>query len=212
MKINFIGMNNKLKHLVIFLFCASLGGCAFFGKPPASAEVTPPQDYEYLIGPGDVLNVYVWRNPEVSAQNVPVRPDGKISTPLVEDVVASGKTAKQLSQDVTKALATFIQDPIVTVTVTNFVGRYDEQVRVVGEAVNPTALPYRKNMSLLDVIIQVGGLTEFASGNSAKVVRKVGNEKREMAVRLEDLVVDGDISANIPMFPGDVLIIPEAWF
>jgi polysaccharide export outer membrane protein len=203
-----------LKTLFSFLALLFMFGCA--SKPgqtaTASGASLPAAEYEYLIGPGDVLNVFVWRNPDVSAQNVPVRPDGKISTPLVGDVVASGKTAKQLSEEIGVALATYIQDPLVTVTLVNFVGGYNEQVRVVGEAINPIALPYRKNMTLLDVMIQVGGLTEFADGNKAKLIRKLGEGQQSVTVRLEDLVKDGDISANMQMYPGDVLIIPEAWF
>jgi len=209
-KINIIELNH-VRILLLALVCAVLTACGFWRSPSPAAPL-PAEDYEYLIGPGDILNIFVWRNPDVSAEEVPVRPDGKISTPLVEELVASGKTAKQLAKEIEDALATYIQDPLVTVTVVSFVGGYEEQVRVVGQAVTPAALPYRKNMSLLDVVISVGGLTEFADGNRSKLIRKVGNTQRELAVRLEDLVEDGDMTANIQMYPGDVLIIPEAWF
>jgi len=170
------------------------------------------QDYEYLIAPGDTLNVFVWQNPDVSVQNVPVRPDGMISTPLVDDMIASGKTSRQLAHAIAATLASYIKDPSVTVTVVEFVGGYAQQVRVVGEAVKPQALPYRKQMTLLDVLIQVEGLTPYADGNKAKLVRRVGEEDIETRVRLEDLVKQGDMDANIEISPGDVIIIPEAWF
>lgn len=166
-----------------------------------------PGDYDYIIGPGDSLNVFVWRNPELSSA-VAVRPDGKFTTPLVEDLQASGKTPTQLAREIEAKLGEYIRDPLVTVTVGGFVGEYGEQVRVVGEAAQPQAIPYRKNMTVLDVMIAVGGLTEFAAGNRASIVRTDGQYR----VRLEDLVKDGDIGANVAMQPGDILIIPEAWF
>jgi polysaccharide export outer membrane protein len=185
-----------------------LGGCA--STPPAlpSAEAVNP---EYLIGPGDAINIIVWRNPEVS-MSVPVRPDGKITTPLVEDLPAAGKTSTQLARDIEAALAKFIQQPVVTVVVTNFVGGYGEQIRVIGQAARPQALPYRKDMSLMDVLIAVGGVTEFASGNRASVIRTVDGKQQKYQVRLDDLIKDGDISANMTMRPGDVLVIPESFF
>lgn len=171
-----------------------------------------PQDYNYVIGPGDSLSIFVWRNPELST-SVAVRPDGKFSTNLVEDLNASGKTPTELSREIEQALGEFIRDPYVTVTVGGFVGEYYEQIRVLGEAASPTSLPYRKNMTVLDVMIAVGGLTEFAAGNRTSLVRKSGSDSQEeYRVRLEDLVKDGDITANVAMQPGDVLIIPEAWF
>lgn len=171
-----------------------------------------PSDYNYIIGPGDSLNIFVWRNPELTT-TVPVRPDGKFSTNLVEDLDAAGKTPTELSREIEKALAEFIRDPYVTVTVGGFVGEYYEQVRVLGEAAAPQSIPYRKNMTVLDVMIAVGGLTEFAAGNRASLVRGSGRgEQQEFRIRLEDLVKDGDITANVAMQPGDVLIIPEAWF
>ncbi|HHQ41834.1 MAG TPA: sugar ABC transporter substrate-binding protein [Chromatiales bacterium] len=165
----------------------------------------------YIIGPGDTVNVFVWRNPELSA-TVPVRPDGKITTPLVEDLQASGKTPTQLARDMEQALSKYIKNPIVTVIVTGFVGRYSEQVRVVGEAAKPQALPYKEGMTLLDVMIAVGGLTEYAAGNRARLVRMVDGKQQVYTVRLEDLVRRGDVSANVRILPGDVLIIPEAFF
>lgn len=166
---------------------------------------------EYRIGPGDHLQVFVWRNPEISV-TVPVRPDGRISTPLVEDMVAVGKTPSQLSRDIERILSKYIRTPIVTVIVTDFVGTFSEQIRVIGQAQNPKALSYREKMTLLDVMIQVGGLAQFAAGNRAKLVRHEGGEQTVYRVRLQDLVEKGDISANMLMRPGDVLIIPEARF
>lgn len=166
---------------------------------------------EYLIGPGDQLQIFVWRNPELSTI-VPVRPDGKITTPLVEDVLASGKTATELAREMEKRLAFYVKSPIVTVTVQEFVGRYSEQIRVVGEAATPKSLSYSANMTLLDVIIDVGGLTEFANGNKATIVRSANGKRQQINVRLDDLIKRGDISANIKMMPGDILIIPESWF
>jgi polysaccharide export outer membrane protein len=166
---------------------------------------------EYQIGPGDTLQVYVWRNPDISV-TVPVRPDGYISTPLVEDMPAINKTPTQLARDIEKRLSRYIRDPVVTVIVTNFVGTYSKQIRVIGEAAKPQALSYRENMTLLDVMIAVGGLTDFASGNSAKLIRHVGSKTVEIPVRLKDLLQNGDISANKRVLPGDILLIPQSIF
>lgn len=187
-----------------------LSGCASKGYPPLADEGEVPTHY-YLIGPGDQVNITVWRNPEVS-MSVPVRPDGRITTPLVEDLPASGKTPSQLARDIEKALAKYIQEPIVTVIVTGFVGPYSEQIRVIGEAAKPQALPYRENMTIMDVLIVVGGITEFADGNKASIIRNIGGEPKQFGVRLDDLIKDGDISANVPMRPGDILVIPESFF
>lgn len=184
-----------------------LGGCA--AKPTLPMDPAPAGDY--LIGAGDTVSIVVWRNPEVS-QTVPVRPDGKITTPLVEDLQASGKTSTELARDIEKALSKFIQQPVVTVVVTGFVGTYGEQIRVIGQAAKPQALPYRVDMSLMDVLIAVGGVTEYAAGNRASIIRNVDGKPQKFHVRLNDLIKDGDISANVPMRPGDVLIIPESFF
>ncbi len=187
-----------------------LGGCATRSLPAPPMDAALPS-HDYLIGPGDSVNITVWRNPEVS-QTVPVRPDGKITTPLVEDLPASGKTATQLARDIEKVLGKYIQQPVVTVIVTGFVGPYTEQIRVIGQAAKPQALPYRQDMSLMDVIIAVGGITEFASGNKATIVRLVDGKQQTFGVRVADLIRQGDISANTAMRPGDVLIIPESFF
>lgn len=187
----------------------SLVGCTTPSPDPSFYAEGPA--YEYIIGPGDSVNIFVWRNPEVST-TVTVRPDGLISTPLVEDVAASGKTPTQLARELEKVLGTYIKDPLVTVIVGGFNGRTDEQIRVVGEATQPRALPYSIDMTLLDVMIAVGGLTDFAAGNKTVLTRRVEGKQVNTIVRLEDLVRDGDISANVDMRPGDILIIPEAWF
>lgn len=188
----------------------ALSGCSSPGNTmPAEAGSVPASDY--LIGPGDNVNIVVWRNPEVS-QSVPVRPDGKITTPLVEDLEASGKTSTELARDIEKALAKYIQQPVVTVIVTGFTGTYGEQIRIIGQAARPQALPYRRDMSLMDVLIAVGGVTEFAAGNKAMIIRTVDGKQQQYRVRLNDLIKEGDISANVPMRPGDILVIPESFF
>ncbi|MDN5870537.1 MAG: polysaccharide export protein [Nitrococcus sp.] len=184
-------------------------GCSSFGYPPAPATLTERPSDTYIIGPGDAMDIVVWNNPEVSASIV-VPPDGTINTPLVEDMPATGKTAVELARDIEKALTHYIRQPVVTVTVTGFVGPYRRQIRVVGEAAEPQALQFSKGMTVLDVMIAVGGLTAFADGNDATIVRSIDGERKQYAVRLEDLLKRGDISANVPMVPGDVLIIPES--
>ena len=166
---------------------------------------------EYVIGPGDVLEVFVWQNPDLSV-TVPVRPDGRISVPLLQDVEAAQKTPPQLAQDISKGLTEFVQRPEVTVIVKEFIGPYSQQVRVIGEAAKPQAIPYRTRMSVLDVMIAAGGLTQFAAGNRAMIVRKVGDREEELPVNLDALLKDGDISANVQVMPGDILIIPQSWF
>ena len=196
---------------LIFTAAAALlvAACGSNRYPPAPVSAATPQ-YRYLIGPLDTVNIIVWRNPELSLA-VPVRPDGRISTPLVEDLVALGRNPTDLARDIEKALAKFIRDPVVTVVVTAFQGPSSEQIRIIGEATRPQAIPYRQNMTLLDVMIQVGGLTDFADGNNAVLVRgKEGG--KQYSVRLKDLVKRGDISANVDVKPGDVLIIPQSWF
>ncbi|MBA2351825.1 MAG: polysaccharide biosynthesis/export family protein [Burkholderiales bacterium] len=194
-----------LSLLCLVVFAA---GCAT-PYPPAPTTAASP-DYNYLIGPGDTINILVWRNPEISI-SVPVRPDGKITTALVEDLPALGRDATTLARDIEKALSKYIRDPVVTVIVTNFVGPYSEQVRVVGEAAKPQALAYRQKMTLLDVMIAVGGITDFADGNGATILRTTDGNK-QYAVRVRDLLKRGDVSANVEMKPGDVLIIPQSFF
>jgi polysaccharide export outer membrane protein len=193
----------------LLLLLLLLIGCASSSKAPAPTSAASPT-YNYIIGPGDSLSVIVWRNPDLST-SVQVRPDGKITVPLVEDLPAIGRDSSTLARDIEKALAKYIRDPIVTVMVTGFVGPYSEQIRVVGEAAHPQALPYRQNMTLLDVMIAVGGITDFADGNKAKILRAADGNKL-YDVRLKDLLRRGDVSANVDVKPGDILIIPQSWF
>lgn len=186
---------------------------------PAHSQSEPPQQppsggrvgADYLIGPGDSLNVFVWRQEELSVQ-VPVRPDGRISTPLVEDMVAVGKTPTELATDIENVLSEFIRSPEVTIIVENFVGALGEQVRVLGQVVNPGTVSYRERMTVLDVILEVGGLTDFASGNRSKLVRAVDGQTQERRLRLDDLLEDGDLDENLVVQPGDVIVVPEAIF
>jgi polysaccharide export outer membrane protein len=184
-------------------------GCATTDHPPAPTLAATP-DYTYKIGALDTVNVIVWRNPELSG-SFPVRPDGKISAPLVEDLSALGKDPTTLARDFEKALSKYLRDPVVTVIVTSFIGPFSEQIRVIGEAAKPQVLAYRQNMTVLDVMIAVGGLTDFADGNAATIVRGAEGGK-VYAVRLRDLVRRGDIGANVEVKPGDILVIPQSWF
>ncbi len=203
-------MGGVARYFFIALAATLLVGCATnneFAPAPATAATS---DYSYHIGPGDIVNIVVWRNPELS-MSVPVRPDGKLAAPLIEDLPALGKDPTTLSRDIEKALAKFIRDPVVTVIVTQFVGPYSEQIRVVGEATKPQVLSYKQKMTLLDVMIAVGGVTDFADGNGATILRSAEGNK-QYSVRIKDLIKRGDVSANVEMKPGDVLIIPRSWF
>ena len=191
--------------LLMLAACASVPS----QHPPAPASAAS-NDYSYIVGAGDNLNIVVWRNPELS-MSVPVRPDGKISAPLVDELLVQGKTSVQIARDVEAVLSKYVRDPIVTVMVTGFVGPYSEQIRVVGEAARPQFLPYKQKMTLLDVMIAVGGLTDFADGNAATILRSTDNGK-QYSVRLKDLIKRGDVSANVEMRPGDILIIPQSFF
>ena len=202
-------VSGLLRSLAIGAAGALLFGCSTTTYPPAPA-IAASADYNWIIGPGDSVNIVVWRNPELSMA-VPVRPDGKIATPLVEDLPAIGKDATTLARDIEKALSKYIRDPVVTVIVTGFVGPYSEQIRVLGEASKPQVLPYKQKMTLLDVMIAVGGLTDFADGNGATLLRASDGNK-QYSLRLKDLIRRGDVSANVEMKPGDVLIIPQSWF
>ena len=204
----------RLRSLIPSLSAAFAAGiltaCGSMSGLPPAPVTAGAADYSYVIGAGDTLNIIVWRNPELSL-SVPVRPDGKISAPLVDELVAQGKTSIAVARDIEKRLSTFVRDPVVTVIVTTFVGPFSEQIRVVGEAARPQFLPFRQKMTVLDVMIAVGGLTEFADGNGATIVRTSDGNK-QYAVRLKDLVRRGDVSANVEMRPGDILIIPQSFF
>lgn len=174
---------------------------------PAVQKVDPNQ---YVIGPGDTIQIFVWRNPELTA-TVPVRPDGKISTPLNEDMVAVGKTPSQLARDIEKVLSEYVRSPTVNVIVTQPVGAYSE-VQIIGQVTKPGSLPYRAGMKVLDAMLAVGGLTQFAAGNRAKIVRKDGGKQQQIKVKLEALMNKGDMSQNLDLRPGDVLVVPESIF
>jgi polysaccharide biosynthesis/export protein len=191
------------------LIIGALAACSTPDLPPAPAQAASA-DYNYVIGAGDNVNIVVWRNPELSGA-FPVRPDGKISAPLVDELVAQGKTSVELARDIEKKLSTYVRDPVVTVIVTGFVGPYSEQIRVVGEAARPLFLPYKQKMTLLDVMIAVGGLTDFADGNRA-IIQRTSDGNKQYVVRLKDLMKRGDLSANVEMRPGDILIIPQGLF
>src|SRR5690242_4257940 len=193
----------------VFIVALMAAACTTPQYPPAPGGALNV-DYNYHIGPSDVVNVIVWRNPELS-MSVPVRPDGKITTPLIDDLEAIGKTPTELERDMEKALVKYIRDPVVTVIVTGFTGPAEEAVRVIGEAAKPQTLAYRKGMTVLDVMIATGGLTDFADGNAARIFR-VADGGKLYSVRLRDLVKRGDITANVVMRPGDILIIPQSWF
>jgi len=203
--------------LLIFAVAVALVGCSSTEHKTLSQTTvqpsltTDPDNYQYLIGAGDSLSIFVWGNPDLS-DTVTVRPDGKITTALAEDLVAAVKTPSALAREIEASLKTFIRDPRVTVSVGTFVGPFSEQIRVIGEAANPRAINYRRHMTLLDVMIEVGGLTTYAAGNRATLVRVKNGSQTKFSVRLDDLVRDGDISANADVLPGDVIIIPEAWF
>jgi polysaccharide export outer membrane protein len=202
-----------LKLLVVFLAVAVIAGC---GRGPSEELPSAGLDATsvaptYVIGPLDTVSVFVWRNPDIST-TATVRPDGRVTIPLVEELQAAGKTSTELARDIEGELEQFILDPIVSVTVGDFVGPFDQQVRIVGEAAEPQAIPFRANMTVLDVMIAVGGLTEFAAGNSTTLVRLVDGQQQEFRVRLDDLLQDGDFSANVQVLPGDVIIVPESFF
>jgi polysaccharide export outer membrane protein len=201
---------------LLFLIMLSTAGCSTnSGTLPGASTypslTTSVSNYQYLIGPGDNLSIFVWRNPDISGSFV-VRPDGKVTTSLVEDIEVSGKTPTALARQLETELGKYINNPRVTVSVTGFSGPMSEQVRVIGEATNPRSINYTEQLTLLDLMIAVGGLTEFASGNDAKLVRTVNGAQKTFDLNIDALIKDGDIQQNIDILPGDIIIIPEAWF
>lgn len=193
-----------------------LGGCVANPTAPDGSEKQGDEDknthsYEYIIGPGDSLDIFVWGYEDLTV-TLPVRPDGRITTRLVEDMQAAGKTSTQLARDIEGAYRGYVKNPTVSVTVSEFVGSPAQQIKVVGGGAKPKTVPYKNSMTLLDLMIEVGGLGEFASGNRATLVRSVNGKRESFKVRLNDLLSKGDISANVPLFPGDIIIIPESWF
>lgn len=204
-------MTRRMQLLVTVSIAALLAACSSSPTYPPAPAASGQQSWNYQIGPGDSLQIFVWRNADLSG-TFPVRPDGMMTMSLVEDMPAAGKTPSQLARDIEKTLSKYIQDPIVTVIVAGGTGPFDQQIRVVGEVAKPQALNYREHMTLVDLMIQVGGLTEFAAGNKAYLVRGGGDKQERLGVRLEDLVRGGDIGANVEVRPGDVLVIPESLF
>jgi polysaccharide export outer membrane protein len=202
----------RLIFLAAFAVCVAFAGRAFAAEPP-SAPVTPPESKvasDYMIGPGDTLQVFVWRNPELTA-TVPVRPDGKISTPLVEDMVAVGKTPSQLARDIEKVLGEYVRSPQINVIVTQPASVFS-QVKVIGQVLHPQSLAYRDGLTVLDAVLAVGGLAPFAAGNRAKVIRTENGKQRDIKVKLSSLVNNGDMTQNVTLVPGDVIVIPESRF
>jgi len=207
-------MTKILKAIVFITLGYIITGCSSATLPPAKLHQSNTIDvdsYKYLIGAGDVVNIFVWRNPEVSGTFI-VRPDGMITTSLVEDISVSGKTPTELARSIEEILATYLREPVVTVTVNNFVGPFSEQIRIIGEAAQPQAVNYIQHMTLLDVMIRVGGLTEFANGNGAILVRIENGQQNQYDIFIEDLIKNGEISANVDVLPGDIIVIPETWF
>ncbi len=210
-----IRFTESLKVVILLVSAYFVSGCSSSSTLP-TATLHPSNTaninaYKYLIGAGDVLNIFVWRNPEVSG-SFKVRPDGMITTSLVEDIPVAGKTPTELARSIEEILATYLRDPVVTVTVDSFVGPFSEQVRVIGEAAEPQAINYTQHMTLLDVMIQVGGLTEFADGDDAVLIRIENGQQKQYEIMIDELLKDGNIAANVDMLPGDIIIIPEAWF
>ncbi len=194
--------------LPVIVACSSSVG-PVDGSPAPKVSTTVSSEYQ--IGPGDNLQIFVYEAPTLST-SVPVRPDGRISMPLVPDIIAAGKTPTQLSKDVAEVLKMYVKDPNVSVIVHSFNGTFDRQIRVIGEATQPMSLPYSDHMTVLDVMIAAKGLTKYAAGNSAVIVRRVGDKQNTIKLRLSDLLRDGDVSQNVEMQPGDTLIIPQTFF
>jgi polysaccharide export outer membrane protein len=190
---------------------AAVAAPAVTAAPAVPGAVPLPSvDASYIIGPGDVLQVFVWRQPELSV-SVPVRPDGKVSTPLVEDLVAVGKTSSELAREIERVLSEYVRSPQVNVIVSQPISIYS-QVRIIGQVAKPQALPYREGITALDAVLAVGGLAPFAAGNRAKIVRAENGKQREIKIKLDDLVNKGDMRQNFALKPGDVLVIPESRF
>jgi len=188
-----------------------LAGCGGAPPLPPAPPASSLPSAEYRIGPGDSLNIFVWRNPELTL-TVPVRPDGRLSIPLVEDVVAIGKTPTTLAREFEQRLGKYIKEPLVTVIVEGFVGPIPEQIRVIGEAAQPRSIPYRTDMTVLDAMIAVGGLTKYAAGNDSVIIRTAQGEQNTYSVHLSSLIRDGEIENNVALRPGDILIIPQRIF
>lgn len=202
-------MNSRIGQVLclVLVLTGMIAGCS---EPQPVNQVVAP-NLPYIIGPGDSMGIYVFRNPELSTTAI-VAPDGRISLPLVPDIIANGKTAPELSRAIEERLKEYVKEPKVSVIVNGFVGPSSRQVRVIGEATDPLAIPYRDQMTLLDVMIATKGITRFAAGNRAVIIRRYGGPRQVIPVRLSDLVKDGDIDQNVLMAPGDILLIPQTFF
>lgn len=196
----------------VVFFLMFVAGCTSTDYPPVpDSQRNVEVDYDYILGPGDLVSIFVWGNEELSSAGS-IRPDGKLTTHLVEDLQASGKTSTQLARDIEVSYSEYVRQPVVSVIVTGFVGVPEQTIRVVGEATNPKRIPYRKHMTLLDLMISTNGITAYADGNNSVLIRTVDGQEVTYSLRLDDLIKDGDISANMSMMPGDILIIAESWF
>ena len=198
---------------VLLVAVLAATGCASNNYPPAPSELSSAEarSYGYILGAGDTLNLYVWGYEDLS-DTITVRPDGKITTKLVEDLTASGQSPSQLAREIERRYADFVKQPVVTVSVDTFVGSKSQQVRIMGAGEAPRSIPYTPDMTLLDLVIEVGGLGEFANGNGAVLVHKVDGEDTNFSLRIDDLLRDGDIGANVPLLPADIIIVPESRF
>src|SRR5215813_3139081 len=209
------GWGQKVQRILLGVLFATtvvtLAGCGGAPELPPAPPASSLPSAEYRIGPGDSLNIFVWRNPELTV-TVPVRPDGRLSIPLVEDVVAIGKTPSALAREYEERLTKYVKEPLVTVIVEGFVGPIPDQIRIIGEASQPRALPYRADMTVLDAMIAVGGLTRYAAGNDTVLIRTAQGEQNTYSVHLNNLIRDGDIDSNVALRPGDILIIPQRLF
>ena len=203
-------------HYAVAVLAFVAMGCTSRDAPSSELTAVPTGAAapEYVIGPGDGLDVFVYLSPELSTQNLPVRPDGRISLPLVPDIVAAGRSPSQLAAEITARLRPYVIDPNVTVMVRSFVGSPSQQVRIIGEAIQPRAMPYREGMTVVDAVIEARGLTRYAAGNRTEIIRRDGPSAtpRNFRVRLDDLMRGGDISQDVPLRPGDTIVVPQAWF
>lgn len=206
-----ITYKSVVRGILLLVSVSLMSACGSnYPKVPQTDRFNEP-DYNYVIGPGDTMEIFVWGNEELTTSSV-VRPDGKFTTRLVEDLPASGQTPTELARSIEEAYSEYVRQPVVSVIVNGFVGVPEQQVRVVGEATQPQGIPYRQHMTLLDLMIAVGGMTEFAAGNKSVLVRTANGVQKSYGLRLDDLLKDGDISANLVLMPGDIVIISESWF
>lgn len=205
-------VTSKAIAILLTSLLAVLAGCGGNSYPPVpESQRTIDVDYDYILGPGDAVGIFVWGNEELSTASA-IRPDGKLTTHLVEDLQASGKTSSELARDIEAAYSEYVRQPVVSVTVSGFAGVPEQMIRVLGEATNPIRIPFRKHMTLLDLVISVNGLTPYADGNNSVLVRVVDGKQQTYSLRIDDLIKEGDITANVSLMPGDILIIAESWF